>query len=127
MPKGRRVTGLTVENAAAALRAENGIIMYAAKRLKVDRMTLSRYMEKHPELQEVREEASEVLVDIAERHLEKNIKAGEMKTIRWYLDRKGKNRGYATRVEQTGPDGRPLEFETIERRIVDPAPQEEED
>jgi hypothetical protein len=76
-------------------------------------------MQKHPELQDLRTEVEEELLDVAEFYIVQAIRAGDMKVIRWYLERKAKERGYSLRLEQTGADGGPLEFGAIERRIVD--------
>lgn len=111
---------LSVAKAEKALREHNGILKFAAEACGVSRMTFYRFMEKHPELEEVRAEADEELLDVGEAHVAKAIQGGDLKTIRWQLERKGKNRGYTTRQEQTGADGGPLEFGTVERRIVDP-------
>lgn len=104
----------------AALRLHNGIILQAAAALGVHRHTLRRYIDEYPDLEDVRAEADEELIDVAESHLVTNIKEGDMKTIRWYLERKGKNRGFNTRNEVTGADGSPLEFQTIQRKVVAP-------
>lgn len=120
------MTTLTLRKAEKALRENQGIITYAAEACGVARQTLWKFMQKHPELREVQEEASEVLLDIGEKHLTSAIEKGDMKTIRWHLERKGKDRGYTTRQETTGKDGEPLQMGVIERRIVDPDDPNEE-
>lgn len=117
-------SGLSITKAEKALREHNGIVLKAAEACGVTRKTFYRFMEKHPHLQEVREEVDETLLDVAEAHVITDLHAGERKTIRWYLDRKGKDRGYTTRQEQTGRDGGPLEFGEVERVIVDPDEEE---
>lgn len=117
---------LSVSKAEKALREHHGVIKYAAEACGVSRQTFWRFMQDHPELEEVRQECDEELLDIGETHIHTAIVEGkDMKTIRWHLERKGKNRGYTTRQEQTGADGGPLEYETVERRIVDPKGGEE--
>lgn len=117
---------LTLKKAEAALREHHGVILYAAEACGVTRQALWKFINKHPELEEVRAEASETLLDIGEKHLTTAISAGDMKTIRWHLERKGKDRGYTTRTESTGKDGEPLQMGVIERRIVDPEGEGEE-
>lgn len=116
---------LSMAKAEKALREHHGVILYAAEACGVSRMALYNFMQKHPELREVQQEASEVLLDIGEKHLTTAISTGDMKTIRWHLERKGKDRGYTTRTESTGKDGEPLQMGVIERRIVDPDGDEE--
>jgi hypothetical protein len=111
---------LSIAKAAKALREHNGVILYAAEACGVARMTFYRFMQEHPELEEVRQECDEVLLDIGDKHISDALTNGDMKTVRWYQERKGKNRGYNTRVEQTGADGGPLEYNAVERRVVDP-------
>lgn len=86
-------------------------------------MTFYKFMEEHPELKDVRNECDEELLDVAEASVVSAIHEGkDMKTVRWYLERKGKERGYVTRQEQTGADGEPLQFQAIERTVVRPSP-----
>lgn len=115
---------LSLSKATQALQKHDGIISKAAEACGVTRKAFYDFMRKHPELEEIREQAGEILLDVAEAHVVTDLHAGERKTVRWYLDRKGKNRGYTTRQEQTGPDGAPLEFSEVERTIVDPDEEE---
>lgn len=39
-----------------------------------------------------------------------SIKTGDVENSKWYLERKGKNDGYAPRQELTGPEGVPLGY-----------------
>ncbi|QIG69488.1 hypothetical protein EVC17_005 [Rhizobium phage RHph_Y1_1] len=116
---------LTIAKAEKALAEHHGVVLYAAEACGVTRQAFWKFMNKHPELKEAQAEASEVLLDIGEKHLTTAISAGDMKTIRWHLERKGKDRGYTTRQESTGKDGEPLQMGVIERRIVDPEGDEE--
>lgn len=111
---------LTKDNVAKALAAHHGILSKAAEALGVTRAGLYKFMERNPDLEEVRKEATETLIDVAEGHLATALQGGDLKSIRWYLERQGKNRGYTTRVESTGADGEPLQYQTVERVIVDP-------
>lgn len=111
---------LSIAKAEKALRAHHGILSKAAEACDVSRQTFYKFMREHPQLEDVRAECGEDLLDIAEASVINDLRNAEMKTTRWFLDRKGKDRGYTTRQEQTGADGEPLQFETIERRIVDP-------
>lgn len=115
---------LTVKKVAEALMRHHGILSKAAEACGTTRPAIYRFIEKHPELEEVREEATSTLLDVAEGHVASEVNRGEMKTTRWFLERKGKDRGYVTRVEETGKDGEPLQFGTIERTVVDPTGDE---
>lgn len=117
MARGQK--NLSIRKVENALRACDGVLILAAEACGVHRHTLRKFMDKHPELYEVKVEVDEELLDVAENAVIRDLRAGEMKTVRWYMERKGKNRGYSSRIEQTGPDGAPMEFEAIERRVVD--------
>lgn len=118
---------LTVSKAAEALRKHHGVIMHAAEACGVHRHTMRKFIDEHPELEEIRQQADEELLDIGESHVVNALKGGDMKTVRWHLERKGKNRGYSTRVESTGADGGPVETGEIRRTFVDPEPRNDDE
>lgn len=118
---------LSVAKVAKALQEHHGIIMHAAKACGVHRHTMRKFIDEHPELEEIRQQADEELLDIGENHVVNALKEGDMKTVRWHLERKGKNRGYSTRVESTGADGGPVEFDEIRRTYVEPAPRRDDE
>ena len=68
---------------------------------------------------------TESMIDLAESKLFKNIHEGDMKSVRFFLERKGKIRGYAARTELTGADGVPLPMGVDKERKL--TPQEELD
>jgi hypothetical protein len=119
---------LTKPRVIEALQRHHGVVLKAAEALGCARCTLYAFMEKHEDIKELRYETSETLKDIAEAAIIQAIKAGDLKTVRWWLERQAKDRGYTTRIEQTGADGGPLESVTkIERVIVDPAQEDDPD
>jgi hypothetical protein len=91
------------------MRQCGGIKSAAAQTLHVSRPTLYAFLKEHPEAQQASADIDEELLDIAEAQVVKSIKAAEMQTVRWYLELKGKERGYVRRVEQTGKGGGPVE------------------
>lgn len=118
-PPGKK---LTIERVERALRENFGIKGPTAEALGCNRSSLWEFMEKHPELKEVVKEIEEGTLDLAENVISKSIKDGNVKTAQWYAERKGKDRGYSTRVETTGANGEPIKHTEIRRTIVDPAP-----
>lgn len=113
---------LTVERVTKALRENFGILGPAAEALGVGRNTLWAFRKEHPELDDIIKEIEEGTLDLAETVISKSIKDGNVKTAQWYAERKGKDRGYSTRVETTGANGEPIKHTEIRRTIVDPAP-----
>lgn len=88
---GRR---LTVELAELALRNSGGLVTDAAAQLRVSRRVLCEFMVQHPELEEVRQDATEELLDLAEDWIRKKVERGSDKAIQFVLDRLGGDRGW---------------------------------
>lgn len=109
MAKRGRRPKLTTARAEEALEQAGGIRTIAAAKLNVHRATLYSFMKKNPDLQAFADDVEEVLKDIAEAKVIQAIRTGDMRTCRWYLELKGKDRGYARRVESTGPRGASME------------------
>ena len=114
---------LTVKKVAEALQVNAGVIAHVAAAFGCERRAIYRMIKKHPELEELREEARETVLDIAEHNVITAVKGGCLKTSRWLLDRLGRHRGYSTRQEVAGVKDAPLAFARIERVIIDPDPE----
>lgn len=111
--KGGKAPSLTEKDfprVIEALRASGGIKTEAAAMLKVARSTLYLFLEEHPEIQQAAAEIGEELLDLAEGQVAAAVRSGDMPTVRWFLELKGKDRGYVRRVENTGKDGGPVEI-----------------
>lgn len=91
-----------------ALESVGGIMTAAAHKLGVNRSTLYRFMDEHPDLKAYRADIEEQTKDMAEGKIFMAIRKGEMDTVRWYADRKMRDRGYGHRSEHTGKNGAPL-------------------
>jgi len=114
---GRRL--LTVERVREALEQVGGIRTAAAHALGVNRATLYAFFREHPELKTVALDVEEQTKDLAEGQVLKALKAADMQTVRWYLDRKARDRGYGHRQEVTGPEGGAIPIEG--RVTIDPS------
>lgn len=91
----------TVKQVRDALAAAGGILGAAAQNLGIHRNTIQRYINRHPELQKVRDEATEAITDLAESKLISAIKKEYPWAICFYLKTKGKDRGYTTGTDIT--------------------------
>lgn len=91
-----------VQDYADAIRRARGLLSYAADTLGVSRQALYLYVEQHPELYEVIEEARERTLDVAENNILTKLDAGDMNASQFILSRLGRNRGYGEKVEQSG-------------------------
>lgn len=98
----------TVAQVKEAILQSRGIVSVAARMLKCDRRTIYKYMDRHPELEQAREDARENLIDYAESKLVERIADSDIKAIMFYLRTQAKHRGYSERQEITGADGNAL-------------------
>ncbi|WP_306150729.1 helix-turn-helix domain-containing protein [Roseovarius sp. MMSF_3281] len=96
-----------MQSVTTALEAVGGIMTAAAHYLGVDRSTVYRFINENPELKDVRADIEDQTKDMAEGKIVTAIKNGEMDTVRWYADRKMRDRGYGhqAKVEGPGKDG----------------------
>ncbi len=95
------VKKITVKKVINALIKNNGYISFAARQLDCHRNTISKMISEHPEIREIVEDKLEFKLDVAEIQIENAIKSGDLATAKWYLDRKGKKRGYGiTTIQQ---------------------------
>lgn len=93
---------------ADALRANGNIIKGAAAQLGCTRGAIRYRIEHSEKLKAVREEISEENLDLAEHGILEQIRRGEFPACKWYLESKGKERGYARSTEVTGKGGGPI-------------------
>lgn len=98
----------TVDQVADALKAGRGLRSLAAAHLGCNRRTISRMLQRHPELRDVAHDEDEAQKDIAEGKLFEAIGKGQAWAICFYLKCKAKDRGYVERQEHSGPGGKPL-------------------
>lgn len=79
----------------AALRATAGKVAQAAQKLGITRQSLHIRIERSPAIRAAIKEMDETLLDAAEGNVAKAIVSdGDVMTSRWYLQQKGKERGY---------------------------------
>jgi predicted transcriptional regulator len=93
------MAGTSLKQCEEALRKSGGFISHAAKLLGISTSALSQRVKKYKSLQDVREEAEEMYLDMAETELLKKIRTGSGWAICFFLKTKGKKRGYVERME----------------------------
>jgi hypothetical protein len=84
---------------AEALRKASGIKSLAAKMLGCSPATIRNYCARHPELEDVIAEAVEDTLDLAEAKVKQAIGKGDLRAAFFFLECKGKHRGYSRRGE----------------------------
>ncbi|MDR3488791.1 MAG: hypothetical protein P4M05_28300 [Bradyrhizobium sp.] len=97
----------TFEQIEAAIRNSAGVFAVAAQALNVHRQRIYEWVEADPRLQAVCSEVLEETLDLAEGKLLQAIKDGSEKSIHFYLDRRGRERGYGNRMALAGSPGEP--------------------
>lgn len=90
---------LTETQIRAALKKHGGLQSLAAKTLGVSRQCVHERIQGSPTLQSFLREMDEAMLDTAENTIHKALKKGDKPMTRWFAERKGKARGYATKVE----------------------------
>ena len=87
-----------------ALEATAGMVTYTAKKLDVSYVTLWKWMNKSPELQQALKAIKESHIDLAETKLLQNVKGGDPGSIFFYLKCIAKDRGYVEKqqIEHSG-------------------------
>ena len=90
-----------------------GIVLTVAKRLGIkDWYTAKHYIDKWEETKTAFKAEEESILDAAEGVVKKRITEGDTATAKWYLTKKGKDRGYADDLSSIiGNDPLKIEFE----------------
>ena len=89
----------TLQQCKDALRKSGGMLSQAADMLNISRGAMHIRVKRNPCLQKVIDAAVESTLDIAETELIKLIKAGDQRSIFFYLERKGRHRGYGKKYD----------------------------
>ncbi len=98
----------TTEDIIDALKATDGLVSLAAKKLGCAPLTIYRRAERVQAVQRTIDDCRDELVDEAEQGLRTAIKDREPWAVALTLKTLGKNRGYVERQEVTGADGAPM-------------------
>ena len=113
-----RKTDTEIKN---ALVMNKGNILLASRSLGCDRNVIYRRMKKIPSLQEARDEAEDIRIDLYEAAIDKAaLEEGNVSAIKYVLSTRGRKRGYTTTGGST-PDnaGVTFTFQTVEFNETD--------
>lgn len=83
----------------AALKAANAIPAEVARILGCSRQAVTQRLARNPELQDYVQEIEASLLDASESLVVKAIGDEDLPTAKWVLERKGKQRGWANKLE----------------------------
>ena len=92
------------------IEGSGGIIHRIAQQLGCSWSTCKIWIDSYPEAVKLLQDETEKILDLGENCLMKNVKDGDQRAIEFLLSTKGKKRGFTTRHEVTGEDGKKLEF-----------------
>jgi predicted transcriptional regulator len=95
MPKPR----ITQDEWIEAVRNSAGVVALVAAKLGVSRQTIWEHRKKHAWLDEAFKETVEQSLDLAESNISAALQAGNLKATMWYLERKGKTRGFGRELQ----------------------------
>jgi len=107
--KGRDGNGYTAEEVIEAIKGSRGIITAVSKRLNCSRTYAHKLIAKFATAKQALYDERESMKDFTEAKLFQLIDAGNPTMIIFYSKTQMKDRGYVERVEQTGPDGAPIQ------------------
>lgn len=97
------------EDFIEAIPGTGGIISSIAKKVGCTWNTAQKFIKEHPTVKQAYDDECEGMLDLSETVILSSIKSGDSGDAKWYLSRKGKERGYAERIEQDlNPDNKPL-------------------
>lgn len=89
-----------VKKILKAIEGTGGIKTAIAAKLDINRRTVDNYENKYPTVRQAIRDELEKVTDKAESNLFVKIKEGDEDTSKWFLARKGRERGYAEKTEQ---------------------------
>src|SRR5471032_2121685 len=92
-------TWYTIKQIEAALRDNDGHPSLAARELGVSRQVIHERINRSPVLQTVVSDIDSELLEIRLGQITKAMRAGDMATVRWFMERKGRDIGYGKKSE----------------------------
>ena len=90
---------LTLKKVKIAAKNTGGVLTMVAKKLGVARITLYKFIKKHPEIRDILEQERQAIIDYAEVSLFSQVQNKEAWATKYVLSTIGKNRGYYEKRE----------------------------
>jgi predicted transcriptional regulator len=104
-----RAGKFTIDKVAKALIEAKGLRSHAAKMLGCVTSTVTNYIERSKELQEIERDLLDEQLDFCHSQLLENIKQGKEPSLFFFLKCKGAHRGWQEKQIIEGPDGGPVQ------------------
>lgn len=98
------MTKLSIKKFKLAMKGSYGVQSIIAKKCDVERMTITNFLDRNPEMRVLLEMEREKIIDVAENRLHTEVNSGKPWAIKKVLDSVGKKRGYVEtqQVELSG-------------------------
>jgi len=123
-----RTKKYSIKNVEKALIASGGFKSEAARKLGCSTRTIYNYINKDEKLKDLIWDIEEQYLDLAEANIIKRLRDGDFEASKFYLERKGRSRGYdkngTFNKDKTMPTPLPpplnddeINFEQIQRQI----------
>lgn len=109
---------LDADRVNALIEEYKGNISAVAKKIGCSRTTLYGFINTHSTCVKALSTARESMIDNVESVLYSQALAGEAWAVCFFLKTQGKHRGYVERWENTGAEGKPIEFIEIVRNAT---------
>ena len=90
---------LTVKRILKAIENTGGLKTKIADKLGVHRHTIDRYENKYPTVKQALIDETNKILDKAESVIFRSINEGDRDDSKWFLARKGKQRGYSEKID----------------------------
>lgn len=100
----------------AALLHARGNLTEAARLVGRRRQAFKHFVDGNPEIYGICVEIRECVLDTVEQNALRMAEEGDPSMVRFVLQTLGKNRGWTTRVENTGKDGGAIEIDTSDAK-----------
>ena len=91
-PLGRQ--RIPISTVISAISGTGGIVSQIAEKLQCSRRTVYTYIDKYQEVKSAYDDEKEMILDVCEEGLFAKIYGQDFEAIKYYLERKGKCRGY---------------------------------
>lgn len=91
---GRNPINFTEDQVLAAISGSLAIVSRVAKNLNCDWTTADNYIKKYPAAVEAMKAEEQAVLDLCETKIIKAINLDDVGSAKWYLSKKGKDRGY---------------------------------
>ncbi len=85
---------IRISTVIKAINGTGGIISQVAERLQCSRQTVYTYINKYKKVKSAYDDEKDTILDVCEEGLFAKIYGQDFEAIKYYLERKGKSRGY---------------------------------